>query len=62
MSEVVSSKPAKAGNRWLNIISRILVALLMLLAVLGFLISVAGIAGVWFARSYARNAVIDVTT
>ena len=43
MSKAVSSKPAKAGNRWLNIISRILVALLLLLAVLGFLISVAGI-------------------
>jgi hypothetical protein len=62
MSEVVSSKPSKTGNRWLTIISRILVTLLMLLAVLGFLISVAGIAGVWVARSYARSAVIDVTT
>jgi membrane protein implicated in regulation of membrane protease activity len=62
MSEVVSSKPSKAGRRWLTIISRILVTLLMLLAVLGFLISVAGIAGVWVARSYARSAVIDVTT
>ena len=61
MSKVVSSKPAKAGNRWLNIISRILVALLLLLAVLGFLISMAGIVGVWVARSYARSAVIDVT-
>ena len=61
MSKAVSSQPAKAGNRWLNIISRILVALLLLLAVLGFLISVAGIAGVWVARSYARSAVIDVT-
>jgi hypothetical protein len=62
MSEVVSSKPTKTGRRWLNIVGRILVALLMLLAVLGFLLSVAGIAGVWVARSYARNAVIDVTT
>jgi len=62
MSEVVSSKPSKAGIRWLNIVGRILVTLLMLLAVLGFLISVAGIAGVWVARSYARSAVIDVTT
>jgi membrane protein implicated in regulation of membrane protease activity len=61
MSEVVSSKPSKAGIRWLNIVGRILVTLLMLLAVLGFLLSVAGIAGVWVARSYARNAVIDVT-
>jgi len=38
-----------------------LVALLLVLAVFGFIISVAGIAGVWYARSQARNAVIDVT-
>jgi membrane protein implicated in regulation of membrane protease activity len=62
MSEVVSSKPTKTGRRWLNIVGRILVTLLMLLAVLGFLISVAGIAGVWVARSYGHNAVIDVTS
>jgi hypothetical protein len=62
MSEVVSSKPSKAGRRWLTIVGRILVTLFMLLAVLGFLISVAGIAGVWVARSYARSAVIDVTS
>jgi hypothetical protein len=62
MSEDVSSKPSKAGIRWLNIVGRILVTLLMLLAVLGFISSVAGIAGVWVARSYARSAVIDVTS
>jgi hypothetical protein len=61
MSEVVSPKPAKAGRRWINIISRILVALLLLFAVFGFIISVVGIAGVWYARSNARNAIIDVT-
>jgi hypothetical protein len=44
MSEIVTSKPTKTGKRWLNIISRILVALLMLLAVIGFITSVAGIA------------------
>ncbi len=56
MSEAVSSKPSKAGKRWLDIVWRILVAVLMLLAVLGFIISVAGIA------PYARSAVTDVTT
>ena len=61
MSEAVSSKPPRAGRRWLNIVSRILVALLMLLAVFGFICSVVGIAGVWYARSNARNAVIDIT-
>jgi hypothetical protein len=61
MSEAVSSKPSKAGKRWLDIVRRILVAVVMLLAVLGFIVSVAGIAGVWFARPYARSAVIDVT-
>ena len=62
MSEAVSSKPSKAGKRWLDIVWRILVAVLMLLAVLGFIISLAGIAGVWYARPYARSSVIDVTT
>jgi hypothetical protein len=62
MSEVVSSKPSKVGRRGLNIVGWILVTLFMLLAVLGFILSVAGIAGVWYARSYARSAVIDVTT
>ncbi len=61
MSEAVSSKSPRAGRRWLDIVSRILVALLMLLAVFGLISSVAGIAGVWYARSNARNAVIDVT-
>jgi len=61
MSEVVTSKPSKKSRRWLNIVGRILVALLMLLAVFGFIISVAGIAGVWYARSNARNVVIDIT-
>ena len=61
MSEAVTSKPPRASRRWLNIISRILVALLLLLAVFGFISSVAGIAGVWYARSNARNAVIDIT-
>src|SRR5438876_3669956 len=55
-------RQSRPGRRWLNIISRILVALFLLLAVFGFICSVAGIAGVWYARSNARNAVIDVTT
>jgi len=50
MSEVVSSKPTRVGRRRLNIIRRFLVALLLLLAVFEFIISVAGIAGVWYAR------------
>jgi len=33
----------------------------MLLAVFGFIVSVVGIAGVWYARSNARNSVIDIT-
>jgi hypothetical protein len=61
MSKTVSSKSAKTGRRWLHVIYRILVALLLLCAVLGFLISLGGIVGVWYARSYARSAVIDVT-
>jgi uncharacterized membrane protein len=35
-------------------------AMLMVLAVLGFLVSVAGVAGVWFVRAPANSAVTDV--
>src|SRR5439155_22343462 len=62
MSEAVSSKPSKAGKRWLDIVWRILVAVLMLLAVLRFIISVAGISGVWYARPYSRTAVNGLPT
>src|SRR6266566_189788 len=60
MSEAVSSTPSKAGKRWLNIATRILVAVLMVLAAVGFILSIAGVVGVWYVRAPARSAVTDV--
>lgn len=60
MSEAVSSKKSKAGRRWLNIATRILVAVLMVLAVVGFIVNLAGVPGVWYVRAPARGAVTDV--
>jgi hypothetical protein len=60
MSEAVSTHPSKAGKRWLNIILRILVGVLMVLAVVGLLVNVAGIVGVWAVHGPASSTVTDV--
>lgn len=60
MSEAVSSKPSKASKRWLDLAKRILVAVIMFIAVLGFIVNVAELVGVWSARAPARSAVTDV--
>ena len=60
MSEAVSSKKSKAGRRWLNIATRILVALIIFIAAIGFILSLAGIVGIWSAYAPARSAVTDV--
>ena len=46
MSEAVSSKPSKASKRWLDLAKRILVAVIMFIAVLGFIVNVAELVGV----------------
>ena len=65
MSEVVSpkpsTKPATAGKRWLDIIKRILVGVVMVLAVLGLLVNVAELVGIWAAYGPARSGVTDVS-
>ena len=61
MSEDVSSKSSKAGNRWLDITRRILVGVVMVLAVLGLLVNVVELVGIWAAYGPARNGVIDVS-
>lgn len=65
MSEDVSlkpsTKPAKAGNRWLDITRRILVGVVMVLAVLGLLLNVSALVGVWAAYGPARSGVTDVS-
>jgi uncharacterized membrane protein len=66
MSEAISSKPstkpAKAGKRWLDITKRVLVGVIMVLAVLGLIVNVAALVGIWTAYGPARNAVIDVSS
>ncbi len=65
MSETVSSKPATkpstTGRRWLDIILRILVAVVMVLAVLGLIVNVAELVGIWAAYGPARSGVTDVS-
>ena len=65
MSDVVSSKPSTkpstTGRRWLDIILRTLVAVVMVLAVLGILVNVAALVGIWAAYGPARSGVTDVS-
>jgi hypothetical protein len=55
------TKTAKAGHRWLDIIKRILVGVVMVLAVLGLIVNVSELVGVWAAYGPARNSVITVS-
>jgi uncharacterized protein YukE len=63
MSEIASSKPktSSASTRWFDIARRVLVALIMVIALVGLVVDVAQLVGVWAARGPARSAVIDVT-
>jgi hypothetical protein len=60
MSEAVSSKKSKAGKRWLGLATRIVVAMVIFIAAVGFILSLAGIVGIWVAFAPARGAVTDV--
>ena len=60
MSEAVSSNQSKAGKHWLNLATRILVAVIMLIVVVGFLVNAAGLVGVWVVRAPASSAVTGV--
>src|SRR6266581_9268366 len=65
MSEDVTvkapAKSAQAGHRWLDIIKRILVGVVMVLAVLGLIVDGSGLVGVWAAYGPARDSVITVS-
>ena len=61
MSEAITTKQPKAGMSWLDITKRILVGVLMFLAVVGLIVDVAGLVGVWVVRGPAYNDVTDVT-
>jgi len=60
MSEAASSNQSKAGKHWLNLATRILVAVIMLIIVVGFLVNAAELVGVWVVRAPASSAVTDV--
>jgi len=60
MSEAISSKKSKAGKRWLNLATRIVVAVVIFIAAVGCILSLAGIVGIWLAFAPARSAVTDV--
>jgi len=55
------AKTAQAGHRWLDIIKRILVGVVLVLAMVGLLVNVSGLVGVWAAYGPARNSVTDVS-
>ena len=61
MSEAISSNQSKAGKRWLSIATRILLAVIMIIAVVGFMVNAAGLVGVWVVRAPTSSAVTDVT-
>jgi hypothetical protein len=65
MSEDVSvklpAKPAQAGHRWLDIIKRILVGVVMVLTLVGLIVNMAELVGVWAAYGPTRNSVITVS-
>lgn len=64
MSEVISSNQSKVGKRadkpWLVLATRILGAVIMIIAVVGFIVNAAELVGVWVVRAPARTDVTDV--
>jgi hypothetical protein len=65
MSEDVSvkspAKPAQAGHRWLDIIKRILVGVVLVLTLVALIVDMAGLVGVWSGYGPARSSVITVS-
>src|SRR2546421_78795 len=61
MSEAISTNQSKAGKRWLSIATRVLVAVIMVIAAVGFIVNAAGLVGVWVARAPTSSGVTDVT-
>src|SRR2546429_9333905 len=55
MSEDVSSHSSKAGKRWLHVVARILVAVLMVITLFGFLLNVVALAGIWTVYAPAQR-------
>ena len=55
------AKPARTGPLWLDIVKRVLVGIVMLLIVLGLLLDLAQLVGVWVAYGPAHDSVITVS-
>ena len=55
------AKPTKKRSRWLDITTRILVGIVMVLTLVGLLIDISELVGVWAAYGPARNGVITVS-
>ena len=55
------AKPARAGHRWLDIIKRILVGIVMVLTLVGLIIDISELVGVWVAYGPARDSVTTVS-
>ncbi|HYB00008.1 MAG TPA: hypothetical protein VED37_07300 [Ktedonobacteraceae bacterium] len=55
------AKPAPSGPRWLDIVKRILVGIVMVLTLVGLLVDMAQLVGIWVAYGPARDSVITVS-
>ncbi len=55
------AKHTPAGHRWLDIVKRILVGIVLVLTLVGLLIDVAELVGVWAAYGPARDGVTAVS-
>jgi hypothetical protein len=55
------AKPAQAGHRWLDIIKRILVGIVMVLTLVGLLVDMTELVGMWAAYGPARDSVTSVS-
>ncbi len=66
MSEAIATSSSKAGRpagrRWLAIVTRILAAVILIIAVVGFIVNAAELVGVWVVRAPASNGVSEVST
>lgn len=61
MGEAVSAKQSGAGRNWLNITWRILIGVVLVVALLGLIVNLAGLIGTWAVRGPAYNNVSSVT-
>ena len=65
MSEDISvqspARHAQGGKRWLAVIKRVLVGVVLVLAVVGLIVDVRELGGIWAAYGTARDSEITVS-